>query len=444
MEKVRGILDQNAFNMAHIDKADARIGALVRKRLETVGPTSMLFYEEPLHIVRGERVWLFDDTGKRYLDVYNNVPSIGHCHPRVVQAVAEQMGTLNVHNRYLHEGIHRYAERLLETLPTTLNRLVMMCTGSESNDMALRLARGWTGRHGIIVTEAAYHGNTAAVTEVSPSSYKQGTPPDHVHILPISEMSQQADPAAWFTEQVRFGIEQLEARGHGCAALLVDSIFSSDGIYADPVGFLKPAVEMLQAQGGLFIADEVQPGFGRTGDGMWGFSRHGVVPDVVTMGKPMGNGFPMSGLAAREDLLAVLNADVGYFNTFGGSPVAVAAGTAVLDVIAEENLMANAQHQGEYFMRHLKDIQSRFDEVSDVRGAGLFLGLDLCDPLRDGAPDAQRTTALINDLKHNGILIGGAGKSGSTLKIRPPLCITQAEADIFLETFEQSLRATAR
>ncbi|WP_286988101.1 aminotransferase class III-fold pyridoxal phosphate-dependent enzyme [Cobetia sp.] len=160
MEKVRGILDQNAFSMAHIDKADARIGALVRKRLETVGPTSMLFYEEPLHIVRGERVWLFDDQGKRYLDVYNNVPSIGHCHPRVVQAVAEQMGTLNVHNRYLHEGIHRYAERLLDTLPHTLNRLVMMCTGSESNDMALRLARGWTGRQGIIVTEAAYHGNT--------------------------------------------------------------------------------------------------------------------------------------------------------------------------------------------------------------------------------------------------------------------------------------------
>jgi len=349
-----------------------------------------------------------------------------------------------VHNRYLHEGIHRYAERLLDTLPHTLNRLVMMCTGSESNDMALRLARGWTGRQGIIVTEAAYHGNTAAVTEVSPSSYKQGTPPDHVHILPISEMSQQSDPAAWLTEQVRHGIEQLDARGYGCAALLVDSIFSSDGIYADPDGFLKPAVEMLQAQGGLFIADEVQPGFGRTGQGMWGFSRHGVRPDVVTMGKPMGNGFPMSGLAAREELLAVLNADMGYFNTFGGSPVAVAAGTAVLDVIAEEDLMANATRQGEYFKRQLQDIQARFEEVSDVRGAGLFLGLDLCDPTRDGAPDAQRTTALINDLKRNGVLIGGAGKSGSTLKIRPPLCIERSEADLFLDRFEQSLRTTSR
>lgn len=443
MSDIRGILDQNAFSFDRLQQADERIGALVRKRLETVGPTSMLFYEEPLHIVRGEGVWLFDDQGQRYLDVYNNVPSVGHCHPRVVQAVAEQMGTLNVHTRYLHEGIHRYSERLLATLPPPLNRLVMMCTGSESNDMALRLARQWTGHQGIIVTEAAYHGNTSAVTEVSPSSFKKGSLPEHVHVIPISQMPEQADPSAWFADQVRAGVARLDALGYGCAALLVDSIFSSDGVYADPAGFLKPAVEWLQAQGALLIADEVQPGFGRTGTGMWGFARHQVTPDVVTMGKPMGNGFPMAGLAAREELLAALNEDVGYFNTFGGSTVAVAAGMAVLDVLAEEALIANARQQGDYLKQQLEGLQSTFEEVAAVRGAGLFIGLDLCNPARDGAPDAARTTAVINALKRKGVLIGAAGKTGSTLKIRPPLCIARAEADLFLDRLEQSIRATA-
>ncbi|MGD9860212.1 MAG: aspartate aminotransferase family protein [Marinobacterium sp.] len=443
MSDIRGILDQNAFSFDRLQQADERIGALVRKRLETVGPTSMLFYEEPLHIVRGEGVWLFDDQGQRYLDVYNNVPSVGHCHPRVVQAVAEQMGTLNIHTRYLHEGIHRYSERLLATLPPPLNRLVMMCTGSESNDMALRLVRQWTGHQGIIVTEAAYHGNTSAVTEVSPSSFKKGTLPEHVHVIPISQMPEQADPSAWFVDQVRAGVARLDELGYGCAALLVDSIFSSDGVFADPPGFLKPAVEWLQARGMLLIADEVQPGFGRTGHSMWGFERHQITPDVVTMGKPMGNGFPMAGLAAREELLAALNEDVGYFNTFGGSTVAVAAGMAVLDVLEEEALIANARQQGDYLKQQLEGLQSAFEEVAAVRGAGLFIGLDLCNPARDGAPDAARTTAVINVLKRNGVLIGAAGKSGSTLKIRPPLCLARAEADLFLDRLEQSIRATA-
>jgi 4-aminobutyrate aminotransferase-like enzyme len=309
--------------------------------------------------------------------------------------------------------------------------------------MALRLARQWTGHQGIIVTEAAYHGNTSAVTEVSPSSFKKGSLPEHVHVIPISQMPEQADPSAWFADQVRAGVARLDALGYGCAALLVDSIFSSDGVYADPAGFLKPAVEWLQAQGALLIADEVQPGFGRTGTGMWGFARHQVTPDVVTMGKPMGNGFPMAGLAAREELLAALNEDVGYFNTFGGSTVAVAAGMAVLDVLAEEALIANARQQGDYLKQQFEGLQSTFEEVAAVRGAGLFIGLDLCNPARDGAPDAARTTAVINALKRNGVLIGAAGKTGSTLKIRPPLCIARAEADLFLDRLEQSIRATA-
>ena len=442
MKEVRGILDQNACNFDNIQSANAHIRTLVQERLQTVGPTSMLFYQEPLYMVRGEGVWLWDEQGRRYLDMYNNVPSVGHSHPKVVQAVAEQMGTLNVHTRYLHEGIHRYLQRLLATLPESLDRMVMMCTGSESNDMALRLVRNWTGRQGIIVTEAAYHGNTTAVTEVSPSSYKKGQPPEYVYAIPLSRMPAQADPAQWFADQVRAGVAQLESRGYGCAALLVDSIFSSDGVYADPAGFLKPAVEWLQAQGMLFIADEVQPGFGRTGCGLWGFERHQVTPDIVTLGKPMGNGYPMAGLAAREDLLAALNEQAGYFNTFGGSPVAVAAGMAVLDVLEEEDLIANARHQGAYLKRELEGLAARREEVAAVRGAGLFIGLDLCDPHANGAADADRATGVINELRRRGVLIGAAGKAGNTLKIRPPLCLGAAEADLFLEQLEQSLRTT--
>lgn len=443
MNEIRGILEQNAFSFDSSAPVEGRIAELVRQRLDTVGPTSMLFYQEPLYMVRGEGVWLEDEHGRRYLDMYNNVPSVGHCHPRVVRAVAEQMATLNVHTRYLHEGIHRYLQRLLATLPASLDRMVLTCTGSESNDMALRLARHWTGRRGIIVTEAAYHGNTTAVTEVSPSSYKRGQPPEYVYAIPLSQLPEQADPAQWFADQVRAGVEQLESQGHGCAALLVDSIFSSDGVYADPAGFLKPAVEWLQARGTLFIADEVQPGFGRTGAGLWGFARHQVTPDVVTLGKPMGNGYPMAGLAAREDLLAALNEQVGYFNTFGGSPVAVAAGMAVLDVLAEEDLITNARRQGDYLLGALAGLATRHDELGAVRGAGLFIGLDLCNPHADGAADADRATAVINELRRRGVLIGAAGKAGNTLKIRPPLCLGQTEADLFLEQLELSLRATA-
>ncbi|WP_252106497.1 MULTISPECIES: aspartate aminotransferase family protein [unclassified Halomonas] len=442
MSDTRGILDQNAFRLEQLDPNETTLGELVQKRLATVGPTSMLFYEKPLHLVRGEGVWLFDDQGRRYLDMYNNVPSIGHSHPHVTQAVAAQMGTLNTHTRYLHEGIHRYAERLLATLPDSLSRLVLTCTGSESNDLALRLARHWTGKRGVIVSEAAYHGNTAAVTEVSPSSYKKGAPPDSVYVIPIADMLGTSDPAAWFQAHVQRGVEMLDARGYGCAALLVDSIFSSDGIVADPPGFMAPGVTWLQAKGGLLIADEVQPGFGRTGAGMWGFSRHGVTPDIVTMGKPMGNGFPMAGLAARDDLLAALNAEVGYFNTFGGSTVAVAAGMAVLDVLENESLIDNARRQGDTLKAALAALVARFEAIAAVRGAGLFVGLDLATP--EGAPDAALTARVINSLKENGVLIGAAGRFGHTLKIRPPLCINNEEIALFVEQLTHALEVTTR
>ncbi len=437
MKDVRTILDQNAFSFERLDAGDAPLRTLVQQRLSTVGPMAMLFYEQPLHIVRGQGCWLYTADGERYLDVYNNVPALGHAHPKVAEAVYQQMRMLNVHTRYLHEGIHRYIERLLATLPASLDRLVMTCTGSESNDLALRLVRQWTGKQGIIVTDGAYHGNTSAVTEVSPSAYKRGAPPDYVYQIPFTELAQQADPAAWFAQQVERGIDELEQRGYGCAALLVDTIFSSDGVFADPVGFLQPAVQRLHARGALFIADEVQPGFGRTGDALWGFLRHGLEPDVVTMGKPMGNGFPVAAVAAREELFARLNREVGYFNTFGGSTAAVAAATAVLDVLEQEQLIEHARRVGGELKHGLQQLQTTHPEIGAVRGAGLFLGLDLVDA--GGEPDAARTTAVINALRQHGVLIGAAGKFGNTLKIRPPLCFGSDETAFFLQRLERAL-----
>ena len=443
MKGVRSILDQNAFRFDTQESTPTNLSRMVEKRLKTVGPTSVLFYQEPLHIVRGEGVWLYDDSGNRYLDVYNNVPSVGHCHPKVVDAVCRQMAELNIHTRYLHGAIHEYIERILDTMPSKLNRMVMTCTGSESNDMALRLARHWTKNHGVIVTEAAYHGNTSAVTEISPSSLKTSEPADHVFVIPISEMPQAPDEAkTWFLNKVREGIQTLNDRRYGCAALIVDTIFSSDGVIADPAGFLKPSVELIQSKESLFIADEVQPGFGRTGDNMWGFARHDVAPDIVTMGKPMGNGYPAAGIVANDHLFASFNEEVGYFNTFGGSTAAVAAGSAVLDVIEEENLIANSKEVGLYLKTRLTDLANEYEEVGAVRGAGLFVGLDFIDPTLSGAPDPAKASKVINSLRQNGVLIGAAGKYGNTLKIRPPLCFENSHADFFLNQMQRAIEET--
>lgn len=443
MKDVRSILDQNAFNFTAQKKTGTKLDYLVEKRFNTMGPTSVLFYQEPLHIVKGESVWLYDDSGQRYLDVYNNVPSVGHCHPKVVEAVCRQMSELNIHTRYLHGAIHDYIERILNTMPDTLDRMIMTCTGSESNDIALRLARHWTQKHGVIVTEAAYHGNTAAVTEISPSSLKNSEPADDVFIIPISEMPTDGENAAnWLLNQVSTGIQTLDDKGYGCAAFIVDSIFSSDGVIADPAGFLKPSVDLIQEKGVLFIADEVQPGFGRTGDNMWGFARHNLTPDIVTMGKPMGNGFPVAAIVARECFLASFSEEIGYFNTFGGSTVAVAAATAVLDIIEEENLMSNAKQVGSYLKDSLIKLASQYDEIGAVRGAGLFIGLDFVKRRPTVIPDSSRASKVINALRQNGVLIGAAGKFGNTLKIRPPLCFGIDHADFFLERIDQAIRDT--
>lgn len=442
MGATKEILDLNRFDPGALSGIEGNLAERVARRHETFGASSVLFYERPIEMVRAQGAYMYDADGQRYLDVYNNVPSVGHCHPHVVEAVAGQIGTLNIHTRYLSRVVEDYAARLLSLFPAPLGNVVFTCTGSESNDLAMRIARLATNRHGFIVTQAAYHGNTALVTEISPSAMRQGAPADFVRLVPAPSdaLAAGGNLGVAFATEIEKAIASLNQAGHGFAGLIADTIFSSDGIYADPPGFLKPAAEAVARAGGLFIADEVQPGFARTGGGMWGFARHGLVPDIVTMGKPMGNGFPMAGVVTRPDLLDGFCQQTGYFNTFGGNPVAAAAGNAVLDVIENEGLISHAATVGTALKDMLKDLMAGHPAIGDVRGAGLFIGLDFNDP-DTGVPDTPLATHVINALKARGILIGAAGLYGNTLKIRPPLCFSMDDAVYFTGNLKAVLDA---
>jgi 4-aminobutyrate aminotransferase-like enzyme len=447
------ILDLNAFDMRGAHSLGSDLEACVRRRAQSFGAASVLFYDKPLEFVRGEACRLYDAAGLAYLDAYNNVPSVGHAHPRVVEATSRQVSRLNIHNRYLHEGVVEYAERMLQTFPGALTNITFTCTGSESNDLALRMAACATGGRGVIVTEAAYHGNTQLVTGVSPTMVKHGGAPPEVRVITAPDWRDLPDagpPAARveqvsqiFASRVRAAIEDLERSGVGFAALIVDSIFSSDGVFAEPAGFLRGAVDAAHGAGGLFIADEVQCGFGRLGQTLWGFERHGVQPDVVTLGKPMGNGYPVGGVVTRPDILATFCEKYGYFNTFGGSPVAAAAGLAVLQVIEDEGLIENARLVGDYLRRRLGELSSRHSSIGEVRGAGLYVGVDVVAPQGhpgEASPSPALAQVLINGLRERRVLIGAAGKFGHVLKIRPPLCFATADADVLVDALDDVLK----
>jgi len=438
---MKEILALNAFDPRAGASFDGPLALELARRARAFGAASVLFYDRPLEFVRAEGCWLYDRDGVAYLDAYNNVPSVGHCHPHIVAAATRQLAALNIHNRYLHEGTLAFAEALLATLPPPLTNVTFTCTGSESNDLALRLAANFTSARGVIVTAAAYHGNTALATEVSPSSYRRGGPPPHVRVIPAPLCRNDSRPAAEvarrFAADVAAGIDALQRDGHGFAALLFDSIFSSDGVFAEPAGFLAPAVELAQRAGGLVIADEVQPGFGRTGAALWGFARHGIAPDIVTMGKPMGNGYPLAALVTRPEVLDAFCANVGYFNTFGGSPVAAAVGQAVLEVIAAEGLVANAAVVGAHLKRGLEVLGARHPAIAEVRGVGLYLGVELRAPA--GQDVARFTSRVINELRERQVLIGAAGARGNVLKLRPPLCLSIAQAERLLTALDAVL-----
>jgi 4-aminobutyrate aminotransferase-like enzyme len=443
--KAQQILDLNAFRAEEPSALESDVAALVERRRKSFGAASVLVYKHPIRIERAEGAYIYASDGRTYLDFYNNVPTVGHSHPKVVEAVSRQLAAFNTHSRYLYDISHDYAEKLLATFPADLSNVVFTCTGSESNDLAMRIAKKASGGTGFIVTETAYHGNTAAVTEISPSSCKTGGPPPHVRTVPAPDPRRfPRDLGKGFAEAVGQEIAALKADGIRPAALIVDSIFSSDGVFADPVGFLALAVKKARKAGALFIADEVQPGFGRTGSGLWGFDRHDVVPDIVTMGKPMGNGYPMGAVITRPALLTAFIGDVGYFNTFAGSPAAAAAGLAVLEVIQEEGLVENARRVGAHLRQRVDDLAVRYPAITAVRGSGLYLGVEFSAAEGEAEPDTPAAMAMINSLRDRGILIGAAGQYGNVLKIRPPLCITASQADRFADTMQEILAASRR
>ncbi len=407
-----------------------------RGRRDRLGDAAFDYYM-PLELVRGEGVYLFDSAGQRYLDMYNNLPSVGHGHPEVVSAIAAQAATLNTNSRYLNKTMEAYAARLLRLFPAPLGNLVMTCSGSEANDLALRIAFAATGCKGIIVTAGACHGSTAAAIEVSPGLRERL--PAHVRAVPAPDqrLAGQTALGSWFAARVYEQVQALREAGFGLAALVVDSAFAADGVFTDPPGFLAEAVGVVRAAGGLFIADEVMAGFGRTG-ALWGFSRHGVVPDLVTLGKPMGNGYPTGGVVAQDQHLAYLKDAVLHFNPSGGTSVAAAAGMAVLDVIEDKNLVRNSVHVGQALRKGLRRLAKSFPQIAAVRGAGLLTGVDLV-ARASGAPDAEMSRRAVNALRQNFILAGTAGPRRHALQFRPPLTFAADHVAQFLDIFARVL-----
>ncbi len=410
------------------------------RRERLLGPNVPTFYETPVHIVRGEGVWLFDAEGRRYLDCYNNVAHVGHCHPQVVAAIAEQAGRLNTHSRYLHEGILNYGERLVAKFGHELSQILMTCTGSEANDVALRMAQAMTGKTGLIATDNTYHGNTTAVAHLSTRRPPIGGYPPHVRRVPAPDSlaplggSMQAQPAA-FAQNVAQAIAGLEAAGHGFAGLMLCPIFANEGMPGLEPGFLDPAIAVVRKAGGLILCDEVQPGFGRLGSHWWGHERLGFAPDVVTLGKPMGNGHPVAAVIARPDVMAAFRNAFGYFNTFAGNAVSCAAANAVLDVIEGEGLVEQAHQVGAEALALLRGL--RHPLIADVRGMGLFFAIEFA---RDGQPDTEFCGKVVEAAKDRGILLGRVGRAQHILKMRPPMLFSADNAALLAKVLDDILQ----
>lgn len=414
---------------------------MLERRQRLLGKAYRLFYEQPVHIVSGEGVWLYDSDGKRYLDVYNNVPHVGHCHPHVVDAISRQAKILNTHTRYLHDMVLDYAEKLTDKFPASLDIAMFACTGTEANELALRLARAKTGASGMIVTEHAYHGTSWAIAQITTcyeTSEKRG---DNIVTVPTpcdyrGLYANDAHAADSYAAHLNTAIDTLARNGHQPAAFIVDTIFSNEGLPTVPDTYLEKAVDCVRQAGGLFVADEVQPGFGRLGSHFWGFDKHGVVPDIATMGKPMGNGYPVSAVVTSADVIESFQNSSHYFNTFGGTPVACAAALAVLEVIEQENLQEHALETGNYLLDGLKELATNQPLIGDIRGSGLFLGIDLVCNQETRQPATDETRAAVNMLRQHGVLIGSTGQYDNILKIRPPMVFSKENADLLLQKLQ--------
>lgn len=422
------------FRPEFADNLPENTRALIERRNAVLGAPYRLFYRHPINAVSASGATIVDSEGREFIDGYNNVAVVGHSHPAVVEAVSKALATLNTHTRYLHPGIVDYSEDLLSSFPDHLDRAVFTCTGSEANDLALRMARAITGNRGVIVTDYAYHGVTEATSDLSPSLVGAHSLPDHVVVL-----SSPAHYNNWETE-IATAIKTLNDRGFGVAALVLDTVFASDGLW--PHGThpgldsgITSAVTAVKAAGGLVIADEVQAGFGRVGSDLWGFSQR-FTPDLVTMGKPMGNGYPVGGVVGPHETFAQFAETGRYFNTFAGTPAAMAAAHATWRVLHEEGL----PHHASYMQGYLRDVfapLAHHERVGAVRGVGLYWSIDLVSA--EGTPDEPLTRECVNGMREAGVLIAASGPTNSSLKIRPPLAITDAQLDHLAEVLTTTL-----
>ena len=417
---------------------------LVTRRENAIGKGAPLFYEEPLHIVRGEGAYLFDADGKRYIDMYNNVPCVGHANPNVATAMYTQLQKLNVHSRYLHEDILEYAEKIADLHASSIESVVFSCSGTEANEVAMTMARIATGGSAFICTNAAYHGNSDQVGKLTYVPLENNKR-KNIYSIPypqtfrpiVSGLSEQ-ELSLKYLQVLKDTITQIQADGIGFAGILFCPIFANEGLPEIPAGFMQAATQMVRDAGGLVIIDEVQSGFCRTGR-WWGYEKVGVEPDIVTMGKPMGNGLPLSATASRKEIVEQYRSRTRYFNTFASSPLQAATGMAVLKEIKDRNILNQVGQIGEYLRDGLEGYLHRIDYIGDIRSQGLFVGIDWVISKNDNTPNREGAVRVVNVMKAKGFLMSNAGEHGNVIKIRPPLVFQKEHADAFLEAFDSAM-----
>ncbi|MCD4720716.1 MAG: aminotransferase class III-fold pyridoxal phosphate-dependent enzyme [Desulfobacula sp.] len=433
-------------NLEPFENRGASVTELLKNRQRLIAPSVSPSYDKPLKFLKGKGQYLYDYNGRPFLDLYNNVCHVGHCHPKVVQAGQKQMARLNTNTRYLYDGLTQYAQKLCDTLPRELDTCFFVNSGSEANELALRIARVYTHQKDMLVVENAFHGHTSSMIDISPYKFMgqggKGEPEPWVHVVPVPDgyrgkfKGRGEDTGKAYGNEVG---EILKNIPKPIAGFITESLLSCGGQVIPPHGYFKTAFKHVRDAGGLCIADEIQAGFGRVGSHFWAFELQSVVPDIVVMGKPIGNGHPMSAVVTRKEIADSFANGMEFFATFGGNPVSCAIGMAVLDVIKDEGLQGHAKQVGARMLEGLNGLKNKHDIIGDVRGIGLFIGIELIKDKSTLAPATRKAAEMVNRLKNRGILLGTDGPFNNVIKIKPPMVITKEDADMFIRVFDDAL-----